>query len=200
METDDKLYREELHAEAELLRELTRLHISNRTISWMSPVHALTNVLYNNNSIYKANELTGVPTEMIAAILYQESLQRDMLDNKPSESVISFIKGDASFGIGQVRAETAIKAEQAFHSSPTPLHNQKQMQKLLQKDNETNIKYTAMTIWYCGNAIDTTIDSNYNFDNADHVFQGYNPGSLGYGGRVFSYMKPFQSYYKVVAR
>ncbi len=199
-DTKDEAYRQELHAEAELLRALTRVHISNSTISWRNPICALNDVLLHNSSIYDASETSGVPAEMISAILYQESLQRDPLDNKIAESIISKVRGDASFGIGQVRAETAIRAEKAFFDSATPLHTREEMQGLLQSNNATNIQYVAFTLWHCGADLGTVINKDYNFDNADRVFQGYNPNSFGYGSRVFSYMQAFQDYYEVVLK
>jgi len=203
-ETNDDNYRNELHAEAELLRALARIHMRRNEFTMINTVEALRKVLRNNNNIYDASELTKVPKEMIASELYKEYLYRDPLDFRIAESVLFKFRGDASFGIGQVRTDTAIKAENAFyeyHKLSTPNRSKSTMKKLLQNET-TNIKYVAIVLWHCGYTLDPQIDitQNYDFFNVDKVFQQYNPYSKGYGAEVSEFVAPFWDYYKAVGK
>ncbi len=203
LNTTDESARNELHAEANLLRCLARNHTSPDELTFFPANAALNNVLENNNAIYKASEATGVPVDMIASALYRESLFHDPLDNPFAESVIYSLRGDASFGIGQVRTQTAIEAENAFyeaHGMPAPNRTQDEMKERLQKDDTTNILYVALVLWHCGQKLTPKIDisTNYDYANADDVFQKYNPGSKGHGEKVGNYVPAFHDYYEAV--
>lgn len=201
--TSDKKYRDKLHAEANLIRELTRLHMSLGRATVWSPIKALNNVLENSTAIYNSSEFSGVPETMISAILYQESLYHDPLDNKYAETAIAFLRGDASFGIGQVRVATAQKAESAFfdfYNIKDSKHTKEQTQKLLQESNATNIKYVGLTLWHNGYKNGLIIDKNYDYYMVDKVFQLYNPASEGFGKRVSAYASAFYDYYGVIRK
>jgi|GEM_PF-3583760 len=203
LNTTDESVRNELHAEAELLRGLARNYKSHEEITIFPAVDALNNVLKNNNAIYRASKMSGVPAAMIASALYRESLFHDPLDHPIAESLIYEFRGDASFGIGQVRTKTAIEAENAFyeaHGLEAPDRTQDEMKALLQTDDATNILYVGFVLWHCGQKLKINIESNYNYARAADVFQMYNPGSEGHGKKVGNYVNAFYNYYKAVRR
>ncbi len=203
LNTTDESVRNEIHAEADLLRGLARVYISHGELTAFSAVDALNNVLKNNDAIYKASEVSGIPAAMIASALYRESLFHDPLDNPIAEGFIYSVRGDASFGIGQVRTKTAIEAENAFyeaHGMVAPNRTQEEMKARLQKDDSTNILYVAFVLWHCGQKENINITQNYNYAHADDVFQMYNPGSKGHGKKVGNYVNAFYNYYEAVGK
>lgn len=203
LNTTDESVRNELHAEADLLRGLARNYISHDELTVFSAVDALSNVLKNNAAMYKVSEVCGVPAAMIASALYRESLFHDPLGNSIAESLIYSVRGDASFGIGQVRTKTAIEAENAFyeaHGMAAPNRTQAEMRARLQKDDLTNILYVGFVLWHCGQKVNINITQNYNYAHADDVFQMYNPGSKGHGKKVGNYVNAFYNYYEAVRK
>jgi len=197
--TDNEVRQNELHAEANLIRGLERMRVGQNVGGQNNRTVAATNaVLQNNSRIAEVSEELGVPKVLIQSVIFREQLLWDIADIGFVETAIFRARGDASFGLGQVRANTAIRAENAFYISrgyEPPNRTPDQMRQRLQT-NSGNVYYVGLVLWHKmedlrnrGFSIDW-----HTFENINRLFQEYNgsgDAAVQYGRETAAYVLPF---------
>jgi hypothetical protein len=156
-------------------------------------------ILGYDSRITEISQQLGVPKEMIQAIMYRELTCMGADDIAADVAVAAGLRKDSSTGIGQVFAETAIKAEKIVNGdkelNPENKDDIKKVWQWLQDDN-TNIYYIGLVLKSI--AIESKIDlSNVSRQQMEAIiarYNGFGSDAARYGSQTMQYYDLFKRY------
>lgn len=194
------------------LKQKADEHLGWKKVGAMnSAADALNTITKYDDTITKVSSETGIPKELLQSVLFREQIFYDPGDATDAARVRFGQKSglnrlhrnfdDASFGLGQIFAKTALYAEEAFQRMANIPENQRvryskaDMIERLQ-DPATNIYYTGMSLAVIANELGVDI-KNASKDDIKRILARYNGSgddADNYGDESYHYYDVFKRY------
>ena len=192
--------RDRYHAEAELIRELSRC-VKNQNLQQIGLIYpnkvdeAVSKIIQHNSQISLVSTAFNMPKPMSTSILFREIICYNATDTVADNTL-----DDASMGLGQVKPSTAMAAEKEYDTQNPDmitLHSKDEIINRL-KTEKTNIYHVGMVLWHYAKEKRVWIDLDYNYSNCVSVlarYNGFGDAAWRYGEETSQYIDPFIKFY-----